>query len=111
MRLRFSPITFMLAYCLVYIAALLWDLPAFRYYPLHGQLSWGPTVVKGLGPAMAWYGIMAEAALIARDAVIIDTPARAATSRIVGGFFFAAFCIIHLPSHFYGQGKSRRSGL
>lgn len=71
MRLRFSPITFMLAYCLVYIAALLWDLPAFRYYPLHGQLSWGPTVVKGLGPAMAWYGIMAEAALIAAVLAVI----------------------------------------
>jgi hypothetical protein len=71
MRLRFSPITFMLAYCLVYIAALLWDLPAFRYYPLNGQLSWGPAVVKGLGPAMAWYGIMAEAALIAAILAVI----------------------------------------
>jgi DNA-binding LacI/PurR family transcriptional regulator len=40
-----------------------------------------------------------------------NASARAATSRIVGGFFFAAFCIVHLPSHFYGQGKSRRSGL
>ena len=71
MRLRFSPITFMLAYCLVYIAALLWDLPAFLYYPLLGQLSWGPEVVKGLGPAMAWYGIMAEAALIAAILAVI----------------------------------------
>ena len=71
MRLRFSPIIFMLAYCLIYIAALLWDLPAFLYYPLHGQLSWGPAVVKGLGPAMAWYGIMAEAALVAAILAVI----------------------------------------
>jgi hypothetical protein len=71
MKLRFSPIVFMLAYCLVYTAALLWDLPAFLYYPLGGHFSWGPTVVEGLGPAMAWYGILAEAALIAAILAVI----------------------------------------
>jgi hypothetical protein len=63
MRLRFSPTVFMLAYCIVYIAALATDLPAFRYYPLHGQFNWGPGKVTGLGPAMAWYGIVLEAAV------------------------------------------------
>jgi hypothetical protein len=60
-RLRFSPTVFMLAYCAVYMAALATDLPAFRYYPLEGHLNWGPGVVEDMGPAMAWYGIMANA--------------------------------------------------
>lgn len=64
MRLRFSPAVFMLAYCIVYVGAVATDLPAFRYYPLNGHLNWGPGKVTGIGPAMAWYGIMAEAGLV-----------------------------------------------
>lgn len=62
-RLKFSPTVFMLAYCAVYIASLAADLPAFRYYPLEGHLNWGPGKVQDMGPAMAWYGIVANAAV------------------------------------------------
>lgn len=61
MSLRFSPTAFMLAYCAVYIACLATDLPAFRYYPLEGHINWGPGKVSDMGPAMAWYGVMANA--------------------------------------------------
>lgn len=61
MRVKFSPTVFMLAYCAIYIACLATDFPAFRYYPLEGVINWGPGKVKDIGPAMAWYGIMANA--------------------------------------------------
>ena len=63
MRLRFSPAVFMLAYCIVYVAVLATDFPAFRYYPLDGTFSWGAGKATGHGPAMAWYGLMAWAGL------------------------------------------------
>lgn len=71
MSLRFAPAVFMLVYCAVYVAAVATDLPAFRYYPLEGRLNWGPGKVTGIGPAMAWYGIMAEAAIVGAVAAVI----------------------------------------
>ena len=71
MTLRFSPLAFMAAYCLAYAAALFFDAPLFRYYPLHNLLNWGAGTVKGHGPAMAWYGLMADAALAALAAAFI----------------------------------------
>jgi hypothetical protein len=38
--------------------------PLFLYYPLHGDLIWGQPLT-GIGPAMAWYGLMADAIIIA----------------------------------------------
>lgn len=64
MRLKFSPTVFMIVYCVVYIAALKTDLPAFRYYPLDGHFNWGPGKVEGMGPAMAWYGVLLESAVV-----------------------------------------------
>lgn len=63
MKLRFSPIAFMVAYCVVYGLTLFKDFPMFRYFPLHGDFHWGAGKVPGIGPAMAWYGLMAYAAL------------------------------------------------
>lgn len=71
MTLRFSPAAFMLAYCLAYVVAVAADLPAFRYYPLTGHLNWGPGAVKGAGPGMAWYGVMAEAGLAGLVAAVV----------------------------------------
>jgi hypothetical protein len=64
-RLRLAPTTFMIAYCCVYIFVLAMNLPLFMYYPLHGDFAWGWQGLKGAGPAMAWYGLMANAAIVA----------------------------------------------
>jgi hypothetical protein len=64
-RLRLAPGPFLVAYCCAYVVVLANDWPLFRYYPLHGDLFWGTQVLKGVGPAMAWYGLMANAAIVA----------------------------------------------
>ena len=64
MKSRFSPLVFMAVYCIVYGLALFYDAPLFRYYPLHQLPIWGYGSVTGHGPAMAWYGLMAEAILV-----------------------------------------------
>ena len=65
MKLRFSPLVFMAAYCAAYVAVLATDFPAFRYYPLDGAIAWGPAPQEGHGPGMAWYGLMVNAAIAA----------------------------------------------
>lgn len=65
MRLRFSPAVFTVAFCCTYIGAFAFDWPLFRYYPMHGDISWGRQLVKGIGPAMTWYGLMANAGIVA----------------------------------------------
>jgi len=62
--LGFSPAAFLVAYCCVYILALAFDLPLFRYYPLHGQFCWGSQHLANQGPAIVWYGIEADAGLL-----------------------------------------------
>jgi hypothetical protein len=65
-KLRFAPITFMVVFCSVYAFAFWENMPMFLYYPLHGNFNWGPVALKGnVGPAMAWYGLMADAGTIA----------------------------------------------
>lgn len=81
MKPKFSPTIFMLAYCVVYCAALITDLPAFRYYPLTGHLNWGAGKVEGMGPGMAWYGILLEAAVIAAIAAFV-VPGEWLTKRL-----------------------------
>jgi hypothetical protein len=63
MKLGFSPATFLVAFCVLYALVFFLDFPMFRYYPLHGDFNWGKAVLKGVGPAMAWYGMMANATL------------------------------------------------
>jgi hypothetical protein len=66
MKLRFAPITFMVAFCCVYAAAFWTNKPLFLYYPLHGDFHWGPMPMKdAIGPSMAWYGLMADAGIAA----------------------------------------------
>ena len=64
-RIRFAPGSFMVAYCCAYVFFFSQDWPMFRYYPLHGDFTWGRQVLKGVGPAMAWYGLVANAAAVA----------------------------------------------
>jgi hypothetical protein len=62
---RFSPVTFSIAFSVAYAVVFALNLPLFYYYPLHHDFSWGATALKGIGPPMAWYGLMASAAIIA----------------------------------------------
>jgi hypothetical protein len=55
----------MAVYCGTYVAALRFDLPVFRYYPLTKAFSWPQQHLADQGPAMVWYGIIAAAALCA----------------------------------------------
>jgi hypothetical protein len=64
-RLRFGPTTFAIVFCCAYAVVFAMNSPLFVYYPLHGELHWGAQVLKGAGPAMAWYGLMAKAAIVA----------------------------------------------
>jgi hypothetical protein len=66
MKLRFSPITFMVVFCCAYALVFWLNKPLFLYYPQIGVLHWGPTRLNGaVGPLMAWYGLMADAAIAA----------------------------------------------
>lgn len=70
-KLRFSPTIFMIAFCAAYITVLAKDWPLFRYYPLHGTLSWGIRMLDGAGPPITWYGLMTDAAITASLAAVI----------------------------------------
>jgi hypothetical protein len=62
--MRFSPSVFAVAFCCAYIYVFAANEPLFLYYPLHGQFTWGHQLLKGSGPAMAWYGLMASAGIV-----------------------------------------------
>jgi hypothetical protein len=64
-KLPFAPAVFMSAFCCAYALLFAMDWPLFRYYPLHGDFTWGRQMLKGVGPAMAWYGLTAGAGAIA----------------------------------------------
>jgi hypothetical protein len=61
MKLRFSATLFLIAFCGLYALVFALDAPLFRYYPLHGDFNWGKGVLKGVGPAITWYGLMSSA--------------------------------------------------
>lgn len=66
MSLRGSPVVFAALYCVAYVLVFVFDLPLVRYYPVPQEWAWGPAdAVVRPGPAMAWYGLMASAALVA----------------------------------------------
>jgi hypothetical protein len=62
---RLAPSVFMVAYCATYAFVFFMDWPLFRYYPLNGNFNWGPQIQKGFGPAIAWYGLVADALITA----------------------------------------------
>jgi hypothetical protein len=61
---RFSPAAFLIGFCCTYALVFAENWPLFLYYPLHANFNWGPQVQKGIGPAMAWYGLMANAGIV-----------------------------------------------
>jgi len=74
-RLPISPAAFMIGFCCTYVFVFAKNWPLFLYYPLHREFSWGNQVTRGIGPAMAWYGLMADAGIVALLAAIC-APAR-----------------------------------
>lgn len=87
---RFAPAIFMIVFCCVYAFVFAMDWPLFRYYPLHGDFNWGPRYIKGVGPAMAWYGLLSSAGIVALLAsmVVPDGPAQ----KLLRGFLWAFPC-------------------
>lgn len=81
MKPRFAPATFLIVFCCTYIGAFALDRPLFRYYPLHGNLSWGHPMLPHAGPAMAWYGLLADAVIIATLCALC-IPDRLAAARL-----------------------------
>jgi hypothetical protein len=67
----FSPATFMIVFCCVYAFVFAMNWPMFLYYPLHGDFNWGPHMQIGIGPPMVWYGLMADAGLVAFLAAVV----------------------------------------
>jgi hypothetical protein len=89
--LRFSPVSFMIAFCCAYAAVFALNWPLFYYYPLHGDFSLGPKALQGIGPAMAWYGLMTSAGAIAL-LLSICIPDRAIEKLFRGGFLWFFPC-------------------
>ncbi|HVZ27495.1 MAG TPA: hypothetical protein VG798_02470 [Rhizomicrobium sp.] len=66
--MKFSPVTFGIAFSLAYAVAFWFNQPLFLYYPLHGDVTLGPfgaAALKNAGPSMAWYGLMVDAGIAA----------------------------------------------
>ena len=77
-RVWFSPSAFLIGYCCGYAFVLAFNFPLFSYYPLHHQFSWGRGTLLNAGPAMAWYGLMSSALIVALTVSWLIPP------RIVG---------------------------
>lgn len=92
---RFAPLTFSVAFCCAYVAVFALNLPLFSYYPLHGQFAWGRGVLHSVGPAMAWYGLMTSATLIA-GLVALCVPDRS-IERVLRGYL-GVFPVVAMAS-------------
>jgi len=104
MRRYISPVAFSVAYCIVYIVVLSLDAPLFRYYPQAGRFHFGSGSVKGLGPAMAWYGLMAYAAIAGLLVGLVDrneTLAGLLRNRLWPFMFAALLACLYLMKHFF----------
>jgi hypothetical protein len=113
---RFAPAVFMVAFCFAYACVFAMNWPLFSYYPLHGQFTWGHHVLQGVpagdvtaaaapvGPAMAWYGLMASAG-IAAALVALIVPDRA-IDRVLRNYLWLFPCAamltcVFLLRHFF----------
>ena len=63
MKVRISPAVFAIAFCVTYAAAFWLNAPLFMIYPLNGDFVWGRELLPNAGPAIVWYGLMADAAI------------------------------------------------
>ncbi len=101
---RFSPAAFAIGFCATYALVFGMNWPLFLYYPLHGNFIWGPHFTRGLGPAMAWYGIMADSGIVALLAGLLVPPR--ALERLNGYLWLfpcaAMLTCVFLLRHFFG---------
>lgn len=92
MSLRFNPIAFMIAYSAAYMAAYWFNLPLFVYYPLHGEFAPGlHPLAADHGPGMAWYGFVADAAILAGIAGVVVPDAK--LDRLLKGWLWLFPCV------------------
>ena len=70
--MKISPVVFGVVYCIAYAVVLSMDAALFKYYPQTGDFSWGWTRLEGVGPSMAWYGLMANAGIAALVVGMLD---------------------------------------
>lgn len=102
--MKFSPVVFGLVYLCVYVVVLAKDWALFIYYPQVGQFSWGWNRLAGIGPGMAWYGLMASAAAAALPvaAVVSDDKATNALRNCLWLFPLGAMLgCVYLMKHFF----------
>jgi hypothetical protein len=69
----FAP-AYSLAYCIAYAVVFVLDAPLFLYYPMEGRFAWIWAPYASIGPAMAWYGLVAAAALVAAPVALLVPP-------------------------------------
>lgn len=69
--MSFSPGAFLVAFCIAYSLVFAMHWPLFQYFPLTGKFVWGRTPLPASGPAMAWYGLTASAALAAAVCAVV----------------------------------------
>lgn len=63
-RFRFAATPFLIGYCCAYAVVFAMNWPLFVYFPLVGEWHWGAAEgLSGKGPGMAWYGLIASAAI------------------------------------------------
>lgn len=62
-RLRLAAAPFAIGYSCAYAVVFAYDWPLFIYFPLVGEWYWGGEILPEKGPGMAWYGLMASAAI------------------------------------------------
>jgi hypothetical protein len=93
-RFKFAGTPFAIAYCGAYAVAFAQDWPLFTYYPLTGEWFWGAAKIAGKGPAMAWYGLMGFAVLVATVAALL-IPLRLAERLTVNALWvFPVGCML-----------------
>jgi hypothetical protein len=103
MPLRFAPVVFMIAYCCAYALTFALDWPLFRYYPLHGNFTWGWHTLGASGPAMVWYGLVASAGTVAALLAVCIRDSGAERLRGYSWLFPAATLLVccFLLRHFF----------
>lgn len=105
MKISWSPRGFSVLFCLAYIAVYGAEKPLFRYYPVSREFAWGATdSAVHVGPGMAWYGLMASAAVIALFGAFLVkddwVAARLKSTQWVFPYVAVAACLYFLRAYF-----------
>jgi hypothetical protein len=65
MTLRFSRAAFSVGFCIAYLVVFACNWPLFFYDPVLRTFSHAASTDPNAGPAIAWYGLVSSAALLA----------------------------------------------